>query len=158
MKKLPGIVECGGAVVRPFGELNPAALLMLKLRTAAVDEVLLPLSERVTPLRGRGPINRTRDLLFVEGGRQHGNASAANLSTKTCQQKKHIRSTKPTKFSAKKSSGVFKPECACRAPEVVPRKDLGHSGPGAQRAFRSAFLTSRGARPAELSVERGVAS
>jgi hypothetical protein len=68
VKKLPGIVECTGAVVRASENSSPEALLMVKLRTAAGDDVLLPLSERATRQLQAvvAEFNRTRDLLFVE--------------------------------------------------------------------------------------------
>jgi hypothetical protein len=47
---------------------SPEALLTLKLRSAAGDEVLLPLSERATRQLAKviSEFNRTRDLLLVE--------------------------------------------------------------------------------------------
>jgi hypothetical protein len=66
--KLPGIVECIGAIVQASENSSPEALLTLKLTTAAGNEVLLPLSERATRQLQRvvAEFNRTRDLLFVE--------------------------------------------------------------------------------------------
>jgi hypothetical protein len=67
-KKLAGIVECTGAIVQASESSSPEALLTLKLRSAAGDEVLLPLSERATRQLARviSEFNRTRDLLLVE--------------------------------------------------------------------------------------------
>ena len=66
--KLPGIVACTGAIVVVSENSNPEALLMLKLRTEAGDQVLLPLSERTTRQLQLviSEFNRTRDLLFVD--------------------------------------------------------------------------------------------
>jgi hypothetical protein len=67
-KLLPGIIGCTGAVVTASENSSPEAALVLKLRTEAEQEALLPLSER----RARqvqkviGEFNRSRDLLFVE--------------------------------------------------------------------------------------------
>jgi hypothetical protein len=46
--KLPSIGECIGALVQASENSSPEALLILKLRTAAGNEVLLTLSERAT--------------------------------------------------------------------------------------------------------------
>jgi hypothetical protein len=66
--KLPGIVACTGAVVVASENSDPEALLTLKLRTEAGDQVLLPLSERTTRQLQLviSEFNRTRDLLFIE--------------------------------------------------------------------------------------------
>jgi hypothetical protein len=66
--KLPGIVACTGAVVVASENSNSEALLTLKLRTEAGDQVLLPLSERTARQLQLviSEFNRTRDLLFVE--------------------------------------------------------------------------------------------
>jgi hypothetical protein len=45
-KLLPGIVGCAGAVVIASKNSSPEAALVLRLRTEAGEEVLLPLSER----------------------------------------------------------------------------------------------------------------
>jgi hypothetical protein len=68
VKKLPGIAECIGGVVQASENSSPEALLTLKLRTAAGDEVMLPLSERAARQLQKviSEFNRTRDLLFVE--------------------------------------------------------------------------------------------
>ena len=66
--KFPDIVACTGAVVVASENSNPEALLTLKLRTEAGDQVLLPLSERTTRQLQLviSEFNRTRDLLFIE--------------------------------------------------------------------------------------------
>jgi hypothetical protein len=67
-KFLPGIVGCSGAVVVASENSSPEAALVLKLRTEAGEEVLLPLSERATKQVQKviGEFNRSRDLLVVE--------------------------------------------------------------------------------------------
>jgi hypothetical protein len=67
-KFLPGIVGCTGAVVVASENSSPEAALVLKLRTEAGEEVLLPLSERATKQVQKviSEFNRSRDLLFVE--------------------------------------------------------------------------------------------
>lgn len=67
-KFLPGIVGCSGAVVVASENSSPEAALVLKLRTEAGEEVLLPLSERGAKQVQKviGEFNRSRDLLFVE--------------------------------------------------------------------------------------------
>jgi hypothetical protein len=71
-----GIVGCTGAVVIA-SETDPQAALVLKLRTEAGGEVLLPLSERSAKQVQMviGKFNRSRDFLVVEGRR----AAAATL-------------------------------------------------------------------------------
>jgi hypothetical protein len=68
LKRMPGVVACTGGVVQVSENSNPEALLTLKLRTEAGDQVLLPLSEAATRQVQKviGEFNRTRDLLFVE--------------------------------------------------------------------------------------------
>jgi hypothetical protein len=68
VRKLPAIVECTGGVVQASENSSPEALLTLRLKTAAGQEVLLPLSERATRQLQRvvAEFNRTRDLLFIE--------------------------------------------------------------------------------------------
>jgi hypothetical protein len=67
-KLLPGIVACAGAVVVASESSSPVAALVLKLRTEAGQEVLLPFSERATKEVQKviGVFNRSRDLLVVE--------------------------------------------------------------------------------------------
>jgi hypothetical protein len=67
-KFLPGIVGCSGAVVVASENSSPEAALVLKLRTEAGEEVLLPLSERATKQVQKviREFNRSRDLLVVE--------------------------------------------------------------------------------------------
>jgi hypothetical protein len=67
-KLLPGIAECTGAVVVASENSSPEASLVLKLRTEAGQEVLLPFSERATKQVQKviGVFNRSRDLLVVE--------------------------------------------------------------------------------------------
>ena len=67
-KLLPGIAECAGAVVVASENSSPEASLVLKLRTEAGQELLLPLSERATKEVQKviGVFNRSRDLLVVE--------------------------------------------------------------------------------------------
>jgi hypothetical protein len=67
-KLLPGIIGCTGAVVIASENSSPEAALVLKLRTEAGQEVLLPLSERSARQVQKviGEFNRSRDLLFVE--------------------------------------------------------------------------------------------
>jgi hypothetical protein len=67
-KLLPGIVGCTGAVVVASENFSPEASLVLKLRTAAGQEVLLPFSERATKQVQKviGDFNRSHDLLVVE--------------------------------------------------------------------------------------------
>jgi hypothetical protein len=67
-KFLPGIVGCTGAVVVASENSSPEAALVLKLRTEAGEEVLLPLSERATKQVQKviSEFNWSRDLLFVE--------------------------------------------------------------------------------------------
>jgi hypothetical protein len=67
-KLLPGIVACTGAVVLASENSDPQAALVLKLRTEAGQEVLLPLSERSAKQVQKviSEFNRSRDLLFVE--------------------------------------------------------------------------------------------
>jgi hypothetical protein len=66
--KLPNIVECVGAVVQASENSNPEALLTLRLKTLAGNEILLPMSERVTRQLQKviSEFNRTRGLLFVD--------------------------------------------------------------------------------------------
>ena len=68
VKRMPGMVACTGAVVVASESSNPEATLVLKLRTEAGQEVLLPLSERGAKQVQMviGEFNRSRDLLFVE--------------------------------------------------------------------------------------------
>jgi hypothetical protein len=65
---LPGIVACTGAVVVASENSNPEAALVLKLRTEAGLEVLLPISEKGAKQVQTviGVFNRSRDFLFVE--------------------------------------------------------------------------------------------
>ena len=67
-KLLPGIVGCTGAVVVASENSSPEADLVLKLRTAAGQEVLLPLSERAAKQVQKVifEFNRSRDFLFAE--------------------------------------------------------------------------------------------
>jgi hypothetical protein len=67
-KLLPGIVACTGAVVVASENSDPEAALVLKLRTEAGQEVLLPISEKGAKQVQMviGEFNRSRDLLFVE--------------------------------------------------------------------------------------------
>src|SRR6516162_2125907 len=67
-KLLPGIVGCTGAVVVASENSSPEAALVLKLRTAAGQEVLLPLSERAAKQVQKVifEFNRSRDFLFAE--------------------------------------------------------------------------------------------
>jgi hypothetical protein len=67
-KFLPGIVGCTGAVVIASENSSPEAALVLRLRTEAGEEVLLPISERGAKQLQKviGEFNRSRDLLFVE--------------------------------------------------------------------------------------------
>jgi hypothetical protein len=67
-KLLPGIVACNGAVVVASENSSPEAALVLKLRTEAGEEVLLPISEKGARQVQMviGEFNRSRDLLFVE--------------------------------------------------------------------------------------------
>jgi hypothetical protein len=67
-KLLPGIVGCTGAVVIASENSSPGAALVLKLRTEAGLEVLLPISERGAKQVQTviSEFNRSRDLLFVE--------------------------------------------------------------------------------------------
>jgi hypothetical protein len=67
-KLLPGIVGCTGAVVVASENSRPEAALVLKLRTEAGEEVLLPLSERGAKQVQKviGVFNRSRDFLVVE--------------------------------------------------------------------------------------------
>jgi len=67
-KLLPGIVGCTGAVVVASENSSPEAALVLKLRTEAGEEVLLPISEKGARQVQMviGEFNRSRDLLFVE--------------------------------------------------------------------------------------------
>jgi hypothetical protein len=67
-KLLPGIVGCTGAVVVASENSDPQAALVLKLRTEAGQEVLLPFSERATKEVQKviGVFNRSRDFLFAE--------------------------------------------------------------------------------------------
>jgi hypothetical protein len=63
-----GIVGCTGAVVIASENSDPQAALVLKLRTEAGDEVLLPISERSAKQVQMviGEFNRGRDFLVVE--------------------------------------------------------------------------------------------
>ena len=67
-KLLPGIVGCNGAVVVASENSSPEAALVLKLRTQAGQEVLLPISEKGARQVQTviGEFSRSRDLLFVE--------------------------------------------------------------------------------------------
>jgi hypothetical protein len=67
-KLLPGVVACNGAVVVASENSDPKAALVLKLRTEAGQEVLLPLSEGAAKQvqKVTSEFNRSRDLLFVE--------------------------------------------------------------------------------------------
>ena len=67
-KLLPGIVACTGAVVVASENSSPEAALVLKLRTEAGQEVLLPISEKGARQVQMviGEFSRSRDLLFVE--------------------------------------------------------------------------------------------
>ena len=67
-KLLPGIVGCTGAVVVASENSSPEAALVLKLRTQAGQEVLLPISEKGARQVQMviGEFSRSRDLLFVE--------------------------------------------------------------------------------------------
>jgi hypothetical protein len=67
-KFLPGIVGCAGAVVIASENSDPEAALVLRLRTEAGEEVLLPISERAAKQVQKviSEFNRSRDLLFVE--------------------------------------------------------------------------------------------
>jgi hypothetical protein len=66
--KLPGIVECTGALVQASENSSPQASLTLRLKTATGDHVLLPLSQGAAKQLQTvvAEFNRTRDLLFVE--------------------------------------------------------------------------------------------
>jgi len=65
---LPGIVGCAGAVVIASENSSPEAALVLKLRTEAGLEVLLPISERGAKQVQTviSEFNRSRDMLFLE--------------------------------------------------------------------------------------------
>jgi hypothetical protein len=67
-KLLSGIVGCTGAVVIASENSSPEAALVLRLRTEAGEEVLLPISERGAKQVQKviSEFNRSRDLLFVE--------------------------------------------------------------------------------------------
>jgi len=67
-KLLPGIVACTGAVVVASENSSPEAALVLKLRTQAGQEVLLPISEKGARQVQTviAAFSRSRDLLFVE--------------------------------------------------------------------------------------------
>jgi hypothetical protein len=67
-KLLPGIIGCTGAVVVASENSSPEAALVLKLRTEAGQEVLLPISEKGARQVQMviGEFSRSRDLLFVE--------------------------------------------------------------------------------------------
>ena len=67
-KLLPGIVACNGAVVVASENSSPEAALVLKLRTKAGQEVLLPISEKGARQVQAviAAFSHSRDLLFVE--------------------------------------------------------------------------------------------
>ena len=67
-KLLPGIVACTGAVVVASENSSPEAALVLKLRTQAGQEVLLPISEKGARQVQTviAAFSDSRDLLFVE--------------------------------------------------------------------------------------------
>jgi hypothetical protein len=67
-KLLPGIVGCAGAVVIASENSSPEAALVLKLRTEAGLEVLLPISERGAKQVQTviSEFNRSRDMPFLE--------------------------------------------------------------------------------------------
>jgi hypothetical protein len=67
-KLLPGIVGCTGAVVVASENSSPEAALVLKLRTQAGQEVLLPISEKGARQVQTviAAFSRSRDLLFIE--------------------------------------------------------------------------------------------
>ena len=67
-KLLPGIVACTGAVVVASENSSPEAALVLKLRTQAGQEVLLPISEKGARQVQTviAAFSRSRDLLFIE--------------------------------------------------------------------------------------------
>jgi hypothetical protein len=66
-KLLPGIVGCTGAVVVASENSSPEAALVLKLRTKAGQEVLLPITEKGRQVQTViAAFSRSRDLLFVE--------------------------------------------------------------------------------------------
>ena len=67
-KLLPGIVACNGAVVVASENSSPGAALVLKLRTKAGQEVLLPISEKGARQVQTviAAFSHSRDLLFVE--------------------------------------------------------------------------------------------